>query len=346
MKKVKIDSEAFWGSITTDFQLFLFIKRRAVSENSLFIIGVSSFILFLLVGCINFHKKGKTSILNDDAFVNIFVNKKINLDSCSVIEDLHDRTDFFIIKKDAKFGLINSSNQLILPLIYDSIERPHLSNYFFISKNNLFGIVTSDGFLTVPIYYEHIEYDWKKQKSGDEDCFIVQKNNKLGSINFHNQTIIPIEYDGISNWVEYGPDAHYVKKGDHYGIIDYDSGKLIIPVVYDGIVSREEVIEIKMKGRYGIVSWKNEEIIPCIYDRLYVDLDYFGFEKNHKDRIFAETNNVWYEFLMTGKLYKSNVSPTKINAHILKYWPDSDEYRYHLQDCMVFPTQSTNSKKE
>lgn len=290
----------------------------------------------LLFGCNDSPKRDNISTRKNDTIVNVFINKKINLDSCLIIEDPDNRTDFSIIKKDCKFGLINTKRQLLLPIEYDIIERPHLADYFFVSKNSLFGVVTSDGTLTVPILYEHIEYDWKEQKSGEEDCFIVQKNKKLGSIDFHNNTRIPIEFDGISNWVEYGPDAHYVKKGNHYGIADYNTGKLIIPVEYDGIDAHNELIEVKKNGHYGILSWKNEGIIPCIYDRLYVDLDYFGFERNHKDRIFAQKDNIWNEFLLSGKLLKSNISTKEIDKDFLKYEPDSNEYRYHLRDCMVF----------
>ncbi len=301
--------------------------------------------IILLLGCNNSSKRDNISIKKNDSFVNVFVNKKINLDSCSIVIDPYNRKDFSIIKKGSKFGLVNNENQLLLPAEYDTIERPRLADYFFITKNNLSGVVTSDGILTVPIFYEHIEYDWKEQKSGEKDCFLIQKNRKLGSIDFHNTIIIPFEYDGISNWVEYGPDAHYVKKGTQYGIIDYNTGELIIPVEFDGIVDHCGLIEIKNKGRYGIISWKNKEIIPCIYDRLYVDIDYFGFKQNHKDRIFAHKNNVWYEFLLSGKLLKSNVLTSEIDKVFLNYRPDSNEYRYHLNDCMVFPKIHTNNEK-
>jgi hypothetical protein len=295
-------------------------------------------IFYLILGCPNSHKKNCTLTKFDDLGKNIFVNKKINMDSCSIIVDRYDRTDFFIIKKGNKFGLINDKKHLLLPLEYDTIERPRLADYFFITKNHLCGVVTSAGILTIPIYYEHIEYDWKNQKSGEEDCFLVQKNQKLGSIDFHNKIIIPVEYDGISNWVEYGPRAHYVKKNHQYGLIDYNSGKLIIPVIYDGlVVHRTNCIEIKKDGLYGIIDYNNKEIIPCIYSKIYVDFDFWGFDKNHKDLIFAENKTNWCKFDVNGKMISSNVPMNQIDKKILAYKPDSNEYRYHLKDCMLFP---------
>lgn len=295
------------------------------------------FIILLLSGCNNSSKKSLASIGKNDSIENIFILDKINLDSCLIIDDPDNHQNFYVIKKDGKFGLINNKRLLVLPTEFDSIKRPHLADYYLISKNNLFGVVTSEGYLTIPILYEHIEYDWKDKKSGEKDCFIVQKNKKLGSIDFYNNTIIPIEFDGISNWVEYGPDAHYVKKDDKYGIVNYNTGKLIIPVEYDGIEDYRGLIEVKKNNKYGILSWDNTVIIPCIYDKIYVDLDFFGFENNHKDRIFAQKNNIWYEFLVSGKLIKSNVPTNKIKRDFWEYEPDINEYRYHLVDCMVFP---------
>jgi hypothetical protein len=293
--------------------------------------------LYLILGCSHSPKKDRINIEND-MIKNIFIYQTINLDSCSIIEDPFDRTDFSVIRKLDKFGLINDKKQLLLPIEYDTIERPHLAGYFFITKNNLSGVVTSDGILTVPLNYEHIEYDWKEQKSGDEDCFIVQKNQKLGSIDFHNRIIIPIEYDGISNWVEYGPDAHYVKKNKLYGLIDYNSGKLIIPVIYEGlIVHRTNCIEVKKNGLYGIINWNNKVIIPYIYNKIYVDFDFIGLDRSHKDLIYAENKANWYKFDPNGRLISSNVPLSQIEKDVLSYKPDSNEYRYALKDCMIFP---------
>jgi hypothetical protein len=246
--------------------------------------------------------------------------------------------DISIVKKGLRYGLIDKNKQIILPIEYDNIRYQHLGTYFYITKNNLTGVVTDEGYLNIPIMYESILYDWKENVSDEYDCFIVQKNKKLGSVDYYNNIIIPIEFDGISNWVEYGPDAHYVKKNNLYGLIDYNSGELIIPVIYDGLrVCDKYCIEVKKNGHYGVVSQKNKIIIPCIYDKVFVDLDYLGFEENHKNRILAEKNRIWYEFKMNGKIARTNVSATEIDKDILTYKPDSNEYRYHLKDCMVFP---------
>lgn len=294
-------------------------------------------IVCVSLGC-SYGPKQNRWTKSEDSGRKIFVYKKQNVDRCSLVIDPYDRTDFFVIRKGSKFGLIDNKKQLLLPLEYDTIERPRLADYFILTKHNLCGIVTSGGILTIPIIYEHIEYDWKEQKANEEDCFIVQKNQKLGSIDFHNKIIIPIEFDGISNWVEYGPQAHYVKKDNFYGLIDYNSGKLIIPVIYDGLVVHStNCIEVKKDGIYGIIDYSNKVIIPCIYSKIFVDFDFWGLDENHKDFIFAEYKTKWYKFDAYGKMISSNLPISEIDNKFISYKPGVNKYRYHLKDCMVFP---------
>ena len=46
----------------------------------------------------------------------------------------------------------------------------------------------------------------------EENKYIVIKNGKVGTVDIHNKVIIPIIYDELSGWVEYGPEAHFAKK--------------------------------------------------------------------------------------------------------------------------------------
>jgi hypothetical protein len=263
-------------------------------------------------------------------------------DNCTVLSDEYKSVtsigDGFIVRKDRMMGVVDYQNKTMIPFIYDSINAPHLQSYFSACKNGKWGVIDLKGKTIIPFEYEQIERASEDLKDGEEDHLIVQKNKKLGSISLKNKVIIPIEYDGISNWVEYGPDAHYVKKDQLYGLINYFTGKLIIPVIYNGlVVHRTNCVEVKKNDLYGIVNYNNKEIIPCVYSKIYVDFDLWGFNKNHKDLIFAEKEANWYEFDSKGKLIVPNLPKSQMNKEVLYYKPDSNQYRYHLKDCMVFP---------
>jgi len=273
--------------------------------------------------------------LNNDK--NIFICEKIDFDSLSIVEYPKMFKKFIIVKQKNKYGLLNEKKQLILPIEYDSIEHTHSAYWFVISKNKLYGVVSDEGVLTVPIYYEHIEDDFKGSKNIDDVGFIVQKNLKLGSIDFHNNIIIPIEYDGISNWVEYGPDAHYVKKGNFYGLINHHTGELIIPDIYDGLeVHRENIVEVKKNGLYGVLNFENKVVLPCMYNTLYVDLNWMGLEKYHEDIICASSKTEKFIFDVNGKL-KSTELLNQVDKKGKFHNKDYNEYGYHLIECMIFP---------
>jgi len=65
-----------------------------------------------------------------------------------------------IFKSEDKFGVINSSNKIVIPSEYEFIENIYLSKEFVVEKNNKFGIVNSENKTVVEIEYD----DYKKLK--------------------------------------------------------------------------------------------------------------------------------------------------------------------------------------
>lgn len=263
----------------------------------------------------------------------IFIKTKIKVDGNIVPLDSSGK--FIIVKKDRHFGLINSENELILPIEYDSIYHPHLEECYFISKNKLFGVVDYNGRVVIPFEYEKIAQTWYEKHKNGVDTLIVQKNGKLGTINSNNDIIIPLEYDGITDWVENGPDAHYVLKNNHYGLVNYN-GKVIVPAIYERIHWYSNgIIKVKKNGKNGIINVNNDGVIPCIYDSLILDRDVIGYNKNHKDKYVAKKNNQWLYLDLNGKLLQSNL--TRQDLEKSNTYLDYTDYDYTYVDlCMIF----------
>lgn len=64
---------------------------------------------------------------------------------------------FQIIKKENKFGLINSKNEIIIPTIYDELKSSQNWRYFIIKKNNKIGLINVNGTVTKEPIYDSIE---------------------------------------------------------------------------------------------------------------------------------------------------------------------------------------------
>ena len=74
------------------------------------------------------------------------------------------------------------------------------------------------------------------------------------------------------------------------------------------------VIEVKKNGKYGVISWKNKEILPCIYDNVILDIPWLEFgEEKQPPKIVVLQQNIWKYYDLNGKLLQSNVSQKEIN---------------------------------
>lgn len=220
------------------------------------------------------------------------------------------KTHTLIAKKDNFYGLISINNNIIQPFKYKFIYAV-ADETAYVDQNNKVGILRADGTTMIPFEYDAIYRTWynrpEKEFPGTKAIFVVEKEGKIGTINDKNYVFIPIIYDGLSGWIEYGPDAHYVKNNDKYGIISH-KGKIIIPIEYEWIGSPQDgIVPVQKEGKYGVVSWKNKVILPCIYDRIYLDIPWFSLEKDKIPKIVALYQNKWKYYDLKGNLLHSNV---------------------------------------
>ena len=62
-----------------------------------------------------------------------------------------------IVKKGNKFGVINASNQTVVPIIYDEVKSSQHWRYFIIRHKGKFGIINVDGDIVKAPVYDAIE---------------------------------------------------------------------------------------------------------------------------------------------------------------------------------------------
>ena len=206
-----------------------------------------------------------------------------------------------IAKKNGKFGVISYQNKEIFPFIYDEIneldEVENLKNTYLLSNKkedkivNINGETFLSGYQMIhPIFYDHSK-------------FIVKKNNKLGIADLQNKILLPIVFDEISDWVEYGPeDRHIVKRNGKYGMVEYKTFKEKIPAIYDFVFIARNKVFVGKDEKYGIIDLNNKIICPLIYDEIKPSFGYgFGMSES---RIFARKGKQYLEIDEKGKVLK------------------------------------------
>lgn len=171
-----------------------------------------------------------------------------------------------VVKNNGKYGLIDSKNKIVLPIDNEYVSKYNDEKYFIIKKKDKVGIVDYNFNILLDFIYQDISpctYD-------HENRFIVKLNDKYGVIDRSGRIIIPFEYSEMSNWVEYGPgsDYHFVTKNEKFGLIT-KVGKVIIPAVYDKLYySNDQNIILVKNKKYGVISIQNNLIIPFDYDMI------------------------------------------------------------------------------
>ena len=106
----------------------------------------------------------------------------IQLDETELVETMrHYSTGeslLQIIKRENKYGVINSKNETIIPVIYDEIKSSQNWRYFIIKQNTKIGLINVNGIVTKEPVYDAIElrkeYVILKRKNFKDEIYSYQ----------------------------------------------------------------------------------------------------------------------------------------------------------------------------
>lgn len=180
--------------------------------------------------------------------------------------------DYFLAHQKDKVGIINTQNEVIVPILFDSYKVETDNLYTFWKEKKCLGVFELDASNFIALKgYEALNYLRGLEKYGFAQ---VQKDGKQGLINKRFETIIPAIYDEMKNYSHLGYCK--VKKEGFYGFLD-TTGTVIVPIQYPkiGDIFLEDRIWFANKeGKYGFLDRSGKEIISAQYDyttNFYVD---------------------------------------------------------------------------
>ena len=190
------------------------------------------------------------------------------------------KDNIYKCKKKEKWGLVSSTNGILLPCEYSSLEGNGIwrtcksGKYGYIQLNRLSSITT-----LIPCIYESLgDY------SSDSYIHATLKGKK-GMIDSKNKIIIPFEYSNVGNpcHTSNGYSIIWVEKDGKLGIYN-DDGKELQPCDIDKAYILTEYNSIELSytdcpstdyiyivrnGLTGLISGSTfETIIPCMYEYL------------------------------------------------------------------------------
>ena len=129
-----------------------------------------------------------------------------------------------------------------------------------------YGVVNDGGTVYIPVEYDRIEFT-NEYSAYEDNVYKCEKNGKWGLVSSTNGTLLPCEYNSLSNK---GNGIWRTFKNGKYGYVQLNrlsSITTLIPCIYEslGDYSSGSYIHATLKGKKGMIDNKNKIIIPFEY---------------------------------------------------------------------------------
>ena len=183
------------------------------------------------------------------------------------------------VRRDNKWGIINSSGNEVIPLTYDDCYRFNWGNNLLVKKDGRYGVIDCCGNIIISFLYDDV-------RAPTLSKFAAKKGKKWGVVNLTKEENVHFIYDECYKC--YG--FYYVKLGAKWGIIDF-LGNEVQSFIYDDLYPIMVIRAIvRIGNKWGMISIKGNEVIPIIYDDL----------KDMGDNIAVKKDNKWGAFTIEG----------------------------------------------
>lgn len=158
--------------------------------------------------------------------------------------------------------------------IYSNIGN-YNNGLYIVRKDNdeegtyTYGVVNDGGTVYIPVEYDRIEFT-NEYGAYEDNVYKCEKNGKWGLVSSTNGTLLPCEYNSLSNK---GNGIWRTFKNGKYGYVQLNrlsSITTLIPCIYEslGDYSTDSHIHATLKGKKGMIDSKNKIIIPFEYSKV------------------------------------------------------------------------------
>jgi WG containing repeat len=203
------------------------------------------------------------------------IDRKVHPDE--PIEQIFEETEGLRgIKKDGKFGFIDSKGRLRIANRYENIKAFSEELAPAMIRGRWGYINHADNIAIQPIYEE---------VSGFKNGYAqVKQKGFYGLINKQGVQVLPVRYESISTS---GYGNLLIRQDTFFGLADA-KGKTLIHPRYHALEDVGNGFAIVMRdGKYGVVTYQSVSTIPMIYDLITYD--------RFNDVFFAMKKSSWVE---------------------------------------------------
>lgn len=147
--------------------------------------------------------------------------------------------NYFIVRKDEKWGLINRQNKLIIPYEYDELDYPK-DNLIAAYKNEKYGMIDLDNNIVLPFEYECVV-------NYLPDTIVAKQKGKWGFLNLNSPKECEFKYEDVL-YPTQNPKYYYACINKRWGIVDKNESIIINFLHKDPIVLENKIIKVFNPG--------------------------------------------------------------------------------------------------
>ncbi len=174
---------------------------------------------------------------------------------------------YLVLDRYNRKGLADTTGNTLLPVTYDGLGN-YADEDINLLKNQKFGLYNKGKSIEISPQYDVI------LKPYNDSTYIASKSKRLGLIDKNNKEVLPFEFLDIQPWND---SLALVKSSDQWKIFNLNTRQPVMEEVSD--VKFLENPDTKAFGRgaiiyknnaYGVITSKNVEFLPPVYDDIYV----------------------------------------------------------------------------
>lgn len=185
------------------------------------------------------------------ATVGFFIAKKVIEDGKKYEIEKIDNYEYFTLKVDNKYGVINKEGKQIINTEYTNVIIPNPQKPVFICYTN-------------------------------DSTKVLNQNSEEIFTEF--KSIEPIKLKNIASSLMYEKSVLTYKENEKFGLINLE-GKKLTKAIYEkieGLPYKEGELLVQKEGKYGVINLKGKELIKPQYDQINVD-GYSNDENGYKN---------------------------------------------------------------
>lgn len=215
--------------------------------------------------------------------------------------------NYYPVKINQKWGLIDANGQLVVAPQYEVIGTPQKFGYTLMQQAGKIGVLDKKGQLLIPATYDEIKIldtnffavtinqeqqvittsgliilkgkEYEQLTVLNQELLVFAKHGLFGCVNAAGDKVIQAKYDEITL---YKNQLLKVKKGQQYGLKNL-AGNAILPAVADAFNILDNGLIFYLKGvLWGAVTLEGKALIPPNYSTytflnpLLIKLERFG----------------------------------------------------------------------